>query len=217
MLKKLMSCQYNETIIDLLGSGEQEKKHNITHDKNGTTTVSDVIFVPLHEPSNVHNLLKKANKKRTTASTRVHEQSSRSSSVFSLKLQGKNEVTGEELKSVLNLVDLAGSERLDSTGTLNDPIRLKETQSINKSLSSLSDVISALGSSNSGSVSHIPYRNSKLTYLLQNSLNSNSKALMFLNLSPMQDHLQESLCSLRFALKVHSTHIGQAKRTMTVK
>ncbi|TIB69154.1 hypothetical protein E3P77_00714 [Wallemia ichthyophaga] len=208
---------YNETINDLLGSGEQEKKHNITHDKNGSTTVSDVVVVPLHEPSNVHNLLKKANKKRTTATTRVHEQSSRSSSVFSLKLHGKNDVTGEELRSVLNLVDLAGSERLDSTGTLSDPVRLKETQSINKSLSSLSDVISALGSSNSGSVSHIPYRNSKLTYLLQNSLNSNSKTLMFLNLSPMQDHLQESLCSLRFALKVHSTHIGQAKRTMTVK
>lgn len=204
--------QYNENIIDLLGSGEQEKKHNITHEKSGSTTVSDVVVVPLSEPSHVHNLLRKANKKRTTASTRVHEQSSRSSSVFSLKLEGSNEVTGEHCKSVLNLVDLAGSERLDSTGTLNDPTRLKETQAINKSLSSLSDVISALGSG-----SHVPYRNSKLTYLLQNSLNNNSKTLMFLNLSPMQDHLQESLCSLRFALKVHSTHIGQAKRSMVVK
>ncbi|TIC19214.1 kinesin-domain-containing protein [Wallemia mellicola] len=203
---------YNENIIDLLGSGEQEKKHNITHEKSGSTTVSDVVVVPLSEPSHVHNLLRKANKKRTTASTRVHEQSSRSSSVFSLKLEGSNEVTGEHCKSVLNLVDLAGSERLDSTGTLNDPTRLKETQAINKSLSSLSDVISALGSG-----SHVPYRNSKLTYLLQNSLNNNSKTLMFLNLSPMQDHLQESLCSLRFALKVHSTHIGQAKRSMVVK
>lgn len=203
---------YNEQIIDLLSNGDQEKKHNITHEKNGQTSVSDINIIPLEEPNQVYKLLHKANKKRSVAATRVHEQSSRSSSVFSLKLDGENEITGEHCSSVLNLVDLAGSERLDSTGTLNDPVRLKETQSINKSLSSLSDVISALGSG-----SHVPYRNSKLTYLLQNSLSSNSKTLMFLNLSPLQEHLQESLCSLRFALKVHSTHIGQAKRTMSVK
>lgn len=98
----------------------------------------------------------------------MNERSSRSHSVFSLKVRGWNDDTNEESEGVLNLVDLAGSERLASSGADKDKDRLKETININKSLSALADVISALGQGREGG--HVPYRNSTLTRLLQTSL-----------------------------------------------
>jgi kinesin family protein C1 len=111
----------------------------------------------------------------------MNERSSRSHSVFTLRVTGHNTHTGETSFGSLNLVDLAGSERLSSSGAANDKDRLKETQAINKSLSALGDVIAALGNAGAGGEKgHIPYRNSKLTYLLQNSLSGNSKTLVCL-------------------------------------
>ena len=103
----------------------------------------------------------------------MNERSSRSHSVFILRVRGQNSTTMESCDAVLNLVDLAGSERLSNSGSGSDPQRLKEAQSINKSLSSLADVIAALGQNKQGA--HIPYRNSTLTWLLKNSLGGNSK------------------------------------------
>lgn len=205
---------YNETINDLLGKGEfDKKKHEIKHDKSGRTTVTDVNVIPLTSPNQVRSLLSLAQSRRTVASTLMNERSSRSHSVFTLRICGENPATGETCEGCLNLVDLAGSERLDKSGAGNDKDRLKETQSINKSLSALGDVIAALGEKGDGKAEkHIPYRNSKLTYLLQNSLSGNSKTLMVLNLSPLATHLNESLCSLRFATKVNNTTLGTARK-----
>ncbi|KAI1793440.1 kinesin-domain-containing protein [Ganoderma leucocontextum] len=206
---------YNETINDLLGKGEfDKKKHEIKHEpKTGRTTVTDVNVVPLSSPTQVRTLLSLAQGRRTVAATLMNERSSRSHSVFTLRIRGENALTGESCEGSLNLVDLAGSERLEKSGAASDKDRLKETQSINKSLSALGDVIAALGEKGEGKGDkHIPYRNSKLTYLLQNSLSGNSKTLMFLNLSPLATHLNESLCSLRFATKVNNTSIGTAKK-----
>ncbi|KAL0953348.1 hypothetical protein HGRIS_004588 [Hohenbuehelia grisea] len=205
---------YNETINDLLGKGDfDKKKHEIKHDaKSNTTRVTDVNVVPLHSPTQVQSLLSLAASRRTVAATLMNERSSRSHSVFTLRISGANASSGERCEGSLNLVDLAGSERLNASGTGNDKERLKETQSINRSLSALGDVIAALGEKGEKSEKHIPYRNSKLTYLLQNSLSGNSKTLMVLNLSPLAVHLNESLTSLRFATKVNNTTIGTAKK-----
>ncbi|KAI0761833.1 P-loop containing nucleoside triphosphate hydrolase protein [Trametes elegans] len=206
---------YNETINDLLGKGEfDKKKHEIKHDpKTSRTTVTDVNVVPLASPTQVRTLLALAQGRRTVAATLMNERSSRSHSVFTLRIRGENTLTGETCEGSLNLVDLAGSERLEKSGAGADRERLKETQNINKSLSALGDVIAALGEKGEGKGDkHIPYRNSKLTYLLQNSLSGNSKTLMFLNLSPLATHVNESLCSLRFATKVNNTTIGTAKK-----
>ncbi|TCD69102.1 kinesin-like nuclear fusion protein [Steccherinum ochraceum] len=205
---------YNETINDLLGKGEfDKKKHEIKHDKSGRTTVTDVNVVPLTSPSQVRSVLSLAQSRRTVAATLMNERSSRSHSVFTLRIRGTNSMTGETCEGSLNLVDLAGSERLEKSGAGNDKDRLRETQNINRSLSALGDVIAALGEKGDGKGDkHIPYRNSKLTYLLQNSLSGNSKTLMVLNLSPLANHLNESLCSLRFATKVNNTTIGTAKK-----
>ncbi|KAF2107117.1 P-loop containing nucleoside triphosphate hydrolase protein [Lophiotrema nucula] len=202
---------YNETYNDLLGRSEDldKKKVEVRHDTaKKTTTLENTVSVLLDSPTRVEELLKTADKNRSVAATKANSRSSRSHSVFILKLVGENNITGERSEGTLNLVDLAGSERLEHSKA--EGARLKETQNINKSLSCLGDVINALGSSKEGS--HIPYRNSKLTYLLQYSLGGNSKTLMFVMVSPLQAHLQETITSLKFATKVHNTHIGTAKK-----
>ncbi|KAI8386912.1 P-loop containing nucleoside triphosphate hydrolase protein [Blakeslea trispora] len=201
---------YNETIHDLLGdtSSYSKIKHDIYHEKNGKTTVTDMTTVLLDSPSKVKVMLKKASHNRATGATNLNERSSRSHSVFTLRLTGRNQSTGEQTAGILNLIDLAGSERLSLSGSVGD--RLKETQAINKSLSCLGDVIHALVNNKEGG--HIPYRNSRLTYLLRNSLGGNCKTLMFVNVSPFAEHFGESLCSLRFATKVNSCHVGTIKK-----
>ncbi|KAG5289023.1 kinesin motor domain-containing protein [Histoplasma ohiense] len=202
---------YNENLNDLLGKAEEfdKKKHEIRHDmQKCKTTITDITTVNLDSPARVESILRRAAMNRSVAATKANERSSRSHSVFILKLIGENRFTGEKSEGTLNLVDLAGSERLSHSKATGE--RLKETQSINRSLSCLGDVIGALGQGKEGG--HIPYRNSKLTYLLQFSLGGNSKTLMFVMVSPRQEHLNETLTSLKFATKVHNTHIGTARK-----
>lgn len=161
---------YNENINDLLGKADEldKKKHEIRHDmQKCKTTITDLTSVNLDSPGTVETVLKRAMNNRSVAATKANERSSRSHSVFILKLLGQNSITGEKSEGTLNLVDLAGSERLAHSGATGD--RLKETQNINKSLSCLGDVIGALGSGKDGG--HIPYRNSKVSSLLILSLN----------------------------------------------
>ncbi|KAJ1735325.1 kinesin-like nuclear fusion protein [Coemansia biformis] len=205
---------YNEAIQDLLApsvrgaaGSDKQAKLDIYQDSEGRTRVKNVTAVSVDSAERVHWLLARAAENRTVAATNCNERSSRSHSVFTLYLRGRNSLTGESSSGVLNLIDLAGSERLSSSGSSGD--RLKETQAINKSLACLGDVIAALAKGNR----HIPYRNSKLTHLLQESLGAgNSKTLMFVCVSPSAASAQESLCSLQFATKVNSCQIGTARR-----
>ena len=150
---------YNENLNDLLGKAEEfdKKKHEIRNDmQTCKTTITDVTTVKLDSPATVQSMLLQASANRSVAATKANGRSSRSHSVFILKLLGENRITGEKSEGTLNLVDLAGSERLSHSGSTGE--RLKETQSINKSLSCLGDVIGALGRGG-----HVPYRNSKVS------------------------------------------------------
>lgn len=191
---------YNEELRDLLTPAKEvdaKKKIEIRHDEaRKQTTVTNVKTVRLDTADKVELMLRQAQNNRSVAATKANERSSRSHSIFILKLIGENAATGERCEGTLNLVDLAGSERLNHSGAEGE--RMKETQNINKSLACLGDVIEALGKG----TSHVPYRNSKLTHLLQYSLGGNSKTLMFVMVSPLEAHLKETLTSLRFATKV---------------
>lgn len=209
---------YNETIRDLLADAPIDpdggtRKYDIRHisdNKSSTTVVSDLTLFQVTLPEQVNSLLYRAASNRSVGGTNCNERSSRSHAVFTFDIRGTNNTTGESISGLLNLIDLAGSERLTSSGATGD--RLRETQAINKSLSALSDVIHSLAAKEA----HIPYRNSKLTYLLQNSLGGDCKTLMFVNVSPATASLNETICSLRFAAKVNACQIGSATRKVSL-
>lgn len=137
------------------------------------------------------------NKNRSVGETLMNKDSSRSHSIFMLFIEtAEKSPTGEDryVAGKLNLVDLAGSERISKTGAAGD--RLKEAQKINLSLSALGNVISALVD---GKTQHIPYRDSKLTRLLQDSLGGNTKTVMIANCSPADYNFDETLSTLRYA------------------
>ncbi|XP_042040086.1 kinesin-like protein KIN-14N [Salvia splendens] len=212
---------YNEAIRDLLSTNKSTfdasrvensaKQYAIKHDANGNTFVSDLTVLDVRSSREVSYLLERAAQSRSVGKTQMNEQSSRSHFVFTLRIAGVNESTHQQVQGVLNLIDLAGSERLSKSGSTGD--RLKETQAINKSLSSLSDVIFALAKKEE----HVPFRNSKLTYLLQPCLGGDSKTLMFVNVSPDPVSVGESLCSLRFAARVNACEIGIPRRETNLR
>jgi len=208
---------YNESLRDLLGSSskgnirEKERKLAIKRNAEGKSYVDGLSKIPIDTENSelgmeqLDRVMACAARSRSVAKTKMNSQSSRSHSVFMLHLQGYNEDSGTVVDGSLNLCDLAGSERLDRSGASADIKRLKETQAINKSLSCLADVFNALGNGSS----HVPFRNSKLTYLLQDCLSGDGKALMFVNLSPTVTSSHESLCSLRFAQRVNQVELGK--------
>lgn len=206
---------YNETVRDLLvdnkkASGKEE--YRITfNNETSMCVVSDLTVVDVRDENHVQQLIEKSMKNRATAATKANDRSSRSHSVFRLMIEGRNSATGQTLNGLLNLIDLAGSERLNQSKAEGD--RLRETKHINKSLSALGDVIAALANRDK----HVPFRNSRLTFLLQDSLGGDCKTLMFVNVSHAAESLNESVCSLRFAAKVNSCHVGTARRSARIE
>ena len=216
---------YNEDLRDLLSSmtadgtskcalpssANNTTKLAIKRDINGKSYVESLTKIKIETNvseegmTQLEALMAVAARARSVASTNMNAQSSRSHSVFMLHLHGYNAESDTAVEGALNLCDLAGSERLDRSGAASDAKTLKETQSINKSLSSLGDVFTALANKSK----HVPYRNSKLTYLLQDCLSGDGKALMFVNLSPTMESSNESLCSLRFAQRVNQIELGK--------
>jgi kinesin family protein C1 len=201
---------YNEAIRDLLhtdGAGPA-KTHTIIHDNAWGFVVTDMTTKDITSTDEaraldeIRSLMATAGRQRAVGSTNMNDQSSRSHSLFSLYLHGVNPGKSEELFGALHLVDLAGSERLEKSGA--EGARLKETQNINRSLSSLADVFLA----KSENRNHVPFRNSKLTHLLEPCLSGQGKTLMMLNIAPEETHAHESLCALRFAKQVSQCHTG---------
>jgi len=201
---------YNDTVRDLLVNSQNPKCLEPKLDPNGKVFIPDLKVVTVNGPSRLFELLKTAVPNRVTAETNMNKRSSRSHSIFQLHIEGYNTITKESIQGLLNFIDLAGSEKLERAGVKGD--KAKETIFINTSLSALKDVFTALATN----AKYVPYRHSKLTYILQNSLSGNSKTMMFVNVSPASDNLSESLNSLRFATNVNSCNLGTAKKTSTV-
>ncbi|XP_069143687.1 kinesin-like protein KIN-14F isoform X1 [Solanum lycopersicum] len=167
--------------------------------------VPDASLVPVTCTQDVLDLMRIGQKNRAVGATALNERSSRSHSILTVHVRGRELVSGSTLKGCLHLVDLAGSERVDKSEAVGE--RLKEAQHINKSLSALGDVISALAQKSS----HIPYRNSKLTQVLQDSLGGQAKTLMFVHINPEADAFGETVSTLKFAERVASIDLGAAR------
>jgi len=194
---------YNETIRDLLVKrGEDKEKHDIKTHEDGTVYVDNLNHTCVNDPEDFVNLLKMGSRNRSTGATKMNDRSSRSHLVMGIHVTMTNQARGTKVMSKLSLVDLAGSERLSKSQAEGD--RLKESLHINKSLSALGDVIAGLTAKRS----HVPFRNSKLTMLLSDSLGNECKTLLFVNCSPSSTNAPESGCSLMFAARARNVDLS---------
>lgn len=188
---------YNEQIMDLLNP----TSHNlqIREDIKKGVYVEGLIEEVSNSSHDMLNIIKKGALKRHTGSTLMNKESSRSHSVLSTTIESKIMKNGLfNIKiSKFHIIDLAGSERAKSTDAVGS--RLKEAGMINKSLSALGNVINSLVDVSQGRSRHVHYRDSKLTFLLRDSLGGNSKTLMIANISPASNSFGETLSTLKFA------------------
>ncbi|VDK36091.1 unnamed protein product [Taenia asiatica] len=188
---------YNEEKIRDLLVRNKKKKLEIKERPDCGVYVRDLSSVMVQSPNEMERLMNLGSRNRCTAATNMNEHSSRSHAIFSITVEC-SELVGEEKQILrqgkLHLVDLAGSERQSKTGA--EGQRLYESNKINLSLATLGNVISALAD---GKSTHVPYRNSKLTRLLQDSLGGNSKTVMIANIGPTDYNYDESMSTLRYA------------------
>ena len=193
---------YNESIDDLLKS---EKKHlSIRENHKKGIYVEGLSEWAVCSPNDIYALLEKGAQNRTKAHTKMNDVSSRSHAVFTIILEQMKIYNGKKKVKCgkLNMVDLAGSERVKLSGATGK--QLDESRRINKSLSALGNVINAL---TDPKTKHIPYRDSKLTRLLQNSLGGNCKTSMIAMISPYDGSFNESISTLNFAKRAKRIRI----------
>ncbi|XP_060534019.1 osmotic avoidance abnormal protein 3 isoform X8 [Cylas formicarius] len=197
---------YNEQIRDLLVPNDKmatSSTLSLKETPNEGVTVPGLTQHPVHNVNECENFLNVGSKNRMIGATLMNQNSSRSHSIFTISIEQISNLNNNESirKGKLNLVDLAGSERQTKTGATGD--RLKEATKINLSLSALGNVISALVD---GKAKHIPYRDSKLTRLLQDSLGGNTRTLMIACISPSDRDYMETLSTLRYANRAKNIH-----------
>jgi kinesin family member C1 len=196
---------YNEVLYDLLDKRPKTISiHQVDH--NGKTEIlfSNLVERVVGSAAELRLLMQTARTERATAATGSNDRSLRSHAVTCLEVTGTNVDRQEKVVGVIKLIDLAASEKLETSA------QKRETNNINVSLSHLRSVITALLKKQP----HIPYRNSKLTHMLADSLNGDSKTLMFANVSPLQEHMQESIETLKFAASVSSCILEAAKKNI---
>ncbi|XP_067903586.1 kinesin family member 4 isoform X2 [Heterodontus francisci] len=188
---------YNEEILDLLHPSREKSQIHIREDPKEGIKIVGLIEKQVITVMEMVDCLEQGNSTRTVAATAMNSQSSRSHAIFTVTVeQRKKSDKNNYFRSKLHLVDLAGSERQKKTKAEGD--RLKEGININRGLLSLGNVISALGDENNRK-GFVPYRDSKLTRLLQDSLGGNSHTLMIACVSPADSNLEETLNTLRYA------------------
>jgi len=186
---------YNEEVRDLLSKNGQSKLD--IKEKEGVPYVKDLSTFVVKSPEDLLQVFNDGTVNRHVGATNMNDQSSRSHSIFTITIESSE--FGQDGKShirvgKLNIVDLAGSERQDKTGSTGE--RLKEATKINLSLSTLCHVISSL---TDPKCTYVPFRDSKLTRLLQDSLGGNTKTVMIANIGPVDYNIEETLSTLRYA------------------
>ncbi|XP_058834177.1 chromosome-associated kinesin KIF4-like [Topomyia yanbarensis] len=189
---------YQETLYDLLSKkGSREERVVDIRESNNQIVIPGLTEVPISSANDTFEALMLGSQERAVASTAMNAVSSRSHAIFTINLTNRSK--GEKptvTNSKFHLVDLAGSERPKKTQATGE--RFKEGVKINQGLLVLGNVISALGSSG-GPLGHVPYRESKLTRLLQDSLGGNSVTLMIACVSPADYNCEETINTLRYA------------------
>ena len=210
---------YNDQLRDLFFLVENERaggrlkapKLDIKMDKKKRVFISGSQLRDAASPQDVLSHFDEGNSVRKVGSTKMNAESSRSHLVFNIMIEVNNKATGKTSMGKLTLVDLAGSERVGKTGA--DAERLREAQSINRSLAALGNVINALSTAEAeeGKVGHVPYRDNLLTRLLQDGLGGSAKTLMFVNVSPAADNAEETVSSLQYAERVKKITNSAAK------
>ena len=196
---------YNEQCRDLLAAIGGHKVEILPTKKAGFN-VPTAVTRTVTSRRDVAEVMFEGEVNRATGATAMNERSSRSHSIVIVHVEGVTKDTGTITRGVLYLVDLAGSERLSRSEATGE--RLKEAQHINKSLSALGDVVSSLQTRSP----HVPYRNSKLTSLLQGALGRSGKALIFMHVSPTEGSASETVSTLNFATRVASVELGRAAK-----
>ena len=205
---------YNENLRDLMvdpvtprGQKGGEKKPaslDIRHVPGQPVQVPGLSTVHVESASEVERAIERGAARRSVTATKMNAASSRSHSIVIVNVTGRHAASGASTHGKLNLVDLAGSERVKKSEVSGQA--MTEAQNINKSLSAIGDVMAALQEKSK----HVPFRNSKLTHLLADSLGGSSKTFMFVNIAPSLDSAPESLCSLNFAMRVRKVELGKA-------
>merc|ERR1719198_2495921 len=187
---------YRDNLVDLLHKKGKRKKLMIKQDSRGSVVVEGGKIVEVHSAQELQATMDGGMNTRHVAATNMNAESSRSHLCQIIFITSTNLSNNVSRTGKLTLVDLAGSERAGKTGASGDT--MKEAQSINKSLSALGNVISALTTGSK----HVPYRDSQLTQLMKDSLGGNAKTLMFVNCSPSVYNEMETKNSLEYAKRV---------------
>ena len=197
---------YQDNLIDLLAPNSKSRPRlDIKKDSKGMVYVQGATLLPASSLEELNSITARGAAQRHVAGTKMNVESSRSHLILSIVIKSINLQTQAESEGKLSFIDLAGSERVKKSGSSGE--QLKEAQSINKSLSALADVISALGGSgeeNGKGPGFVPYRNHKLTMLMSDSLGGNAKTLMFVNISPAGNNLDETHNSLCYATRARN-------------
>ncbi|GJJ12132.1 hypothetical protein Clacol_006373 [Clathrus columnatus] len=188
---------YLERIRDLLTP--QNDNLQIHEEKSKGVYVKNLSDFYVGSAKEVYEIMRQGSQARIVTATNMNAESSRSHSIFLITIQQRNTETGAQKTGNLYLVDLAGSEKVGKTGASGQT--LEEAKKINKSLSALGMVINAL---TDGKSNHIPYRDSKLTRILQESLGGNSRTTLIINCSPSSYNDAETLSTLRFGMRAKS-------------
>ncbi|KOS17539.1 Kinesin heavy chain [Escovopsis weberi] len=188
---------YMEKIRDLLAP--QNDNLPIHEEKNRGVYVKGLLEIYVSSVQEVYEVMRRGGNARMVSATNMNQESSRSHSIFVVTITQKNVETGSAKSGQLFLVDLAGSEKVGKTGASGQT--LEEAKKINKSLSALGMVINSL---TDGKSSHVPYRDSKLTRILQESLGGNSRTTLIINCSPSSYNDAETLSTMRFGTRAKS-------------